>query len=163
VKPISSVKHCKSPHPIVPMSYQRVCLCVRACVSAILTAPQTPTCQDAQSGSSQFPTAWGLLDGSQKCSLSFSSPAPMLQDTCLCLIPFPQVTRHWEWDEGGEVRGTFLFYFFLFFIFIYFLNSFYLFYCLCIVLLLFLLCLRLCVWFCSLLIYLLLLLLLLLG
>lgn len=71
-------------------------------LSVCLTAPQAPTCQDAHSGSSQLPTVGGLLDGSQKCSLSFSSSAPILQDTCRCLIPFPQVTRHWK-VEGSRM------------------------------------------------------------
>ena len=100
VKSISSVKHCKSLCPSVSVSYLCACACMCLCVSAWLTAPQTPTCQDAHSGSSQLPTAEGLLDGSQKCSVSFSCPAPELQDTCLCLIPFPQVTRHWARKVG---------------------------------------------------------------
>lgn len=70
------------------------------CVSAGLTSPQTPTVQDAHSGSSQVPTAGGLVEGSQERSLSFSSVLAV-QDTCLCLTPFPHVTRHWE---GGEKR-----------------------------------------------------------
>lgn len=72
-------------------------------MAAGLTSPHTSTLQDAHSGSSQVPTVGGLAEGSQKRSLSFSS-ALVVQDTCLCLTPFPQVTRHWA-REAGAAEG----------------------------------------------------------
>lgn len=103
MQPISSVKQrIASPRRSVSAWLSYLCTC------APLTAPQTPTCQDAHSGSSQLPTAGGLPGPSQRCSLRLSSLAPVLQDTCLCLIPFPQVTRHWRREIRVESWRTLL-------------------------------------------------------
>ena len=60
----------------------------------ILTEPQGPTCQEVHAWSSQGRWDSGLVLGSQKPSLNWSSFS--WHHTRRCFVPFPQVTRHWK-------------------------------------------------------------------